>query len=171
MFKRKWNDYKRGFGNPKGGEYWLGLENVHQITKTGRYSLDVELTGNNLYTGYVQKTITLSYTTFEISNEADGYRLTIGGFHNNGHSFLNKGNSTAFPDFLNYHNGMMFTTSDRDNDKHNGFNCGTSFGGVGWWYNACQSCNLNREYPKGPEYQQTFDQSKMILKGNPNKKL
>ena len=175
MFKRKWNDYKGGFGNPLGGEYWLGLENVHQITKTGQYSLDVELTGKNPYTEYVQKTITLSYTTFEISNEADGYRLKIGGFHNNGHTFLNKGHPTAIPDFFNYHNGMMFTTSDKDNDRHNSFNCGTGDGGVGWWYNACQNCNLNRGndrgMAKGPEYHHTFDQSKMILKGSPNKKI
>ena len=31
-FRRDWDAYVRGFGDPE-GEYWLGLENVHKLTK------------------------------------------------------------------------------------------------------------------------------------------
>ena len=80
------------------GEFWLGLEKIHQITASENWSLDVELTGNNFYTGNEQKTITLTWTTFRISNEIDGYRLTIGGFQNNGNSNVDE--------MFNYHNGI-----------------------------------------------------------------
>ena len=39
------------------------------------------------------------------------------------------------------HNGMHFTTRDRDNDLHSGADCAVLSGSVnpngGWWYRAC----------------------------------
>jgi len=34
------------------------------------------------------------------------------------------------------HDGMMFSTSDADNDLHATYNCGLSLGG-GWWFTQC----------------------------------
>ena len=51
-------------------------------------------------------------------------------------------------DCLSYHNGMMFTTKDNDNDKNSG-NCAASYGN-GWWYNNCHNTNLNGIYHKKP---------------------
>ena len=162
-FQKNWSSYSVGFGGIEDEEFWLGLEKVHQITTSEKVSLDIELTGKNYYTDYVQKTITLTWKTFEISNEADGYRLKIGDFQNNG-------NARAL-DKLNYHNGMMFSTLDRDNDQCT-CNCSSYYyGGGGWWFKSCSHSMLNHGNGNGPYYQFYFDQSKMILKGKPNKKL
>jgi hypothetical protein len=48
-------------------------------------------------------------------------------------------------DSLGYHNGMMFTTKDRDNDEASAANCAHTFRG-GWWFRDCNTCNLNGVY-------------------------
>ena len=40
---RLWKDYKRGFGNPITGSFWLGLENMHQLTRDHHATLRIEL--------------------------------------------------------------------------------------------------------------------------------
>ncbi|ROL54834.1 Microfibril-associated glycoprotein 4 [Anabarilius grahami] len=41
-FYRPWNQYKRGFWNVE-SEYWLGLENMYQLTRNRKYMLRVDL--------------------------------------------------------------------------------------------------------------------------------
>ena len=41
-FQKRFDDYRRGFG--ANGELWLGLDKMHQLTRTGRWSLEVHLT-------------------------------------------------------------------------------------------------------------------------------
>ena len=41
-FTRTWDDYKRGFGFV-GGEFWLGNDNLHDITNQKSYELRVEV--------------------------------------------------------------------------------------------------------------------------------
>jgi len=43
-----------------------------------------------------------------------------------------------------YHNGMKFTTADRDNDELVDGNCAENWSG-GWWYNACYFACLTCE--------------------------
>ena len=51
-------------------------------------------------------------------------------------------------DSLGYHNGMKFSTKDRDNDLHSGYSCAQESKGA-WWYYKCHSSNLNGLYLRG----------------------
>ena len=58
-----------------------------------------------------------------VEGEDQEYKLHIGGYRGNA------GDSMAD------HNGMKFTTQDRDNDKHTSLNCADVHKG-GWWFNV-----------------------------------
>ncbi|XP_049548230.1 angiopoietin-related protein 1-like [Anopheles darlingi] len=99
-FLRNWNDYRNGFGRV-GKEHWLGLERIHQLTSTQPYELLIELKD------IAQKKIYARYDAFEVAGEDDEYQLkTLGAF------------SGPMSDSLRYHQGMKFSTIDRDNDEH-----------------------------------------------------
>ena len=49
---------------------------------------------------------TVNFSDFYIEDESDNYKLQVSGY--NGRA----------GDHLNYHNGMQFSTKDRDNDDH-----------------------------------------------------
>jgi hypothetical protein len=66
------------------------------------------------------------------------------------------GYSGTAGDCLAYHNGMMFSTYDRDHDKW-WDNCAKHRHGA-WWYNECQFSNLNGRYYNNP--------GKDVLSGN-----
>ena len=69
-FDRVWNDYKQGFGSLS-GEFWLGLDKVHRLTKE-RNKLRVELEDFNRQTAYAE------YDLFGVADEGNKYRLTLG---------------------------------------------------------------------------------------------
>lgn len=72
-FYRNWADYKYGFGNFN-GEFWLGLENIHRMTKQERNVLRIDLENFKNEKRYAE------YGTFAVSNERNQYRLSIGRF-------------------------------------------------------------------------------------------
>ena len=47
-------------------------------------------------------------------------------------------------DGMSKHNGQLFSTKERDNDKW-GKNCAEAYKG-GWWYNSCYGVNINALY-------------------------
>ena len=61
-----WDDYKRGFGNLN-GEFWLGLDKIHRLTK-GRSKLRVDLEDFNNQTAY-------EYDSFAVGDEQSKYKL------------------------------------------------------------------------------------------------
>ena len=72
-FYRDWESYKNGFGDLN-GEFWLGNDNLHRLTAFDDVTLRVDLEdfeGNKTYA---------EYTTFKVADEADKYRLLIGGY-------------------------------------------------------------------------------------------
>jgi len=75
-------------------------------------------------------TCQFQYSTFRVSSEATNYRLHVAGYSGN-----------AGRDSFTYHNGMMFSTYDRDNDRISE-HCALGQGG-GFWYNGCQFCGVN----------------------------
>ena len=72
-FYREWEDYKEGFGTA-GGEYWLGLDNIHRLTNQGRMLLRVDLSGKMLNAAHAL------YRDFVVSNEKRNYTLGLGSY-------------------------------------------------------------------------------------------
>ncbi|XP_036968583.1 fibrinogen alpha chain isoform X2 [Acanthopagrus latus] len=146
-FNRTWAEYRAGFGSvdAKGkGELWLGNQNLHLLTNQGETMLKVELEdweGGVASADYI----------IRVGSEEEGYPLHVSGYTGDAGDALVMPNS----DMASYlsHNGMKFSTFDKDNDKWEE-NCAEMYGG-GWWYNNCQSANLNGMYYKG-----TYDPEK-----------
>ena len=70
-FYRGWSEYKNGFGNLN-GEFWLGLDKIHRLSKSGQDVLRVDLIDLNDAERYAK------YGTFSVTDESDKYRLTVG---------------------------------------------------------------------------------------------
>jgi len=107
----------------------------------------------------------LEYWTFTVGDEASGYVLNIGGYSGDAGDALN------VTDVYYNHNGMKFTTDDRDNDLSGGnYNCAPDRGG-GWWYNACFYACLTC-IPEDHEWNTlptdaVLDVSRMMIKPQP----
>ena len=128
-FFRNWTDYVAGFGQLK-GEHWLGLEKlVCLTTRRPRTELRVDLAD------YKGKYKYAKYSFFSVGNSGTNYSLNIAGY-----------TGTA-GDSLDVHNGMQFSTKDRDNDQHFQ-SCAITRQGA-WWYNSCDKSNLNGPYRSG----------------------
>ena len=126
---RVWQDYKTGFGNPTVSSFWIGLEQMYQLTRDRHAILRVELEDFDGETRHAE------YRYFSISSESHGYRLFVDGYSGNA------------GDSLTYHSGQKFSTIDRDYDTTSG-HCATSYNGA-WWYKKCVVCCLTGEYING----------------------
>ena len=67
-FYRGWQDYKNGFGDLN-GNFWLGLDKIHRLTKSGQNVLRVDLTDWTDDTAYAK------YGSFSVASESDAYRM------------------------------------------------------------------------------------------------
>ena len=131
---RPWAEYKVGFGDLS-GYYWLGNDLLSQLTANNRYKLSFDLqqrdTGNWYYA---------EYSTFRVLSEADNYTLQVDGFSGN----------VSRDAFGLHHNGLQFTTIDRDNDRASSNNCAAVTTG-GFWYGKCNGngCPVNAMHDSG----------------------
>ncbi|VDI77825.1 Hypothetical predicted protein [Mytilus galloprovincialis] len=128
-FQRTWTECENGFGNVN-REYWLGNRHIHRLTSSGTYELRIDLTDKNNTKKYAK------YKTFVVGDATSQYKLAIGGY------------SGDAGDSLSYHNGMKFSTVDRDNDLLSS-NCAKNHGP--WWLRGCSHSALNspsRDYWK-----------------------
>ena len=132
-----------GFGE-RSSNYWLGNDQLSQLTANNRYKLKFDLQSHDTGNWYYAE-----YSTFIVLSEADNYLLLVGGFSGN----------AGFDAFGFEHNGRQFTTFDVDNDSWPSGNCAALIGG-GFWYRSCGACYLNtarstglffwRDLPGGP---------------------
>nr|CBX31964.1 fibrinogen beta chain precursor [Plecoglossus altivelis] len=160
-FGRRWDDYRRGFGNvafsvgksqcQTPGEYWLGNDRISQLTKMGPTEVLLEMqdwSGGKVFAQYRQ---------FTVQGEASNYQLAVSGYSGTaGNTFLDGANELFGENrTMTIHNGMMFSTYDRDNDNwipgDPTKQCSREDGG-GWWYNRCHSANPNGRYYWGGAY-------------------
>ena len=124
-FFKRWTDYKSGFGNLS-GEFWLGLDKIHRLTKSSNKILRFDLRdfdGNSRYA---------EYRTFTVGDEASGYVLASGYY------------SGTAGDSFTHHSGRQFSTKDIGPVR----GCATTHKGA-WWYAGCHYSNLNGIYYKG----------------------
>ncbi|KAH8246380.1 hypothetical protein KR038_007479, partial [Drosophila bunnanda] len=118
-FYREWTEYAKGFGRAD-GEYFVGLARLHALTSSARQELLI------LMEDYEGEQRYAMYDNFRVGGEAYNYTLeSVGSF------------SGTAGDSFTYHEGMQFSTKDRDNDHHETIHCAQHFTGA-WWYRYCQ---------------------------------
>ncbi|GLD68581.1 fibrinogen beta chain [Lates japonicus] len=132
-FGRRCDDYRRRFGNIA-----FDVGKGHCETP-GEYWL-----------------VHAQYNQFTIQSESSNYVMAVDGYSGNAGNCFLEGSLQLFGEnrTMTIHNGMMFSTYDRDNDNwipgHPSKQCSREDGG-GWWYNRCHSANPNgRYYIGGP---------------------
>ncbi|XP_052332937.1 tenascin-N-like isoform X2 [Oncorhynchus keta] len=124
-FMKRWRQYMAGFGNMT-DEFWLGLDNIYELTNTPtQYELRVDL-------GVGSEKAYAVYDNFKIAPAKQKFKLTIGEY------------SGTAGDAMSYHQGRPFSTVDNDNDIALG-NCALTHRGA-WWYKNCHLANLNGKF-------------------------
>ncbi|XP_059169193.1 ficolin-2-like [Physella acuta] len=123
-FYRGWEEYKHGFGDYGIGEFYLGNENIFRISSKVAHEFRVDLIYNGNFFA--------KYSSFKLSNESLGYKLSISVYTGNA------------GDSLAGENNNLFTTFDRDNDDYH-TNCAVLYIGA-WWYYDCHDSNLNGQW-------------------------
>ena len=133
-FDRDWDDYVNGFGE-EDGNYWMGLEEIHQLTATHDVSLFIDI---ETFEG---EPFTLKLETFSVGDATTHYTM-----HYTGES--QSSDRVKRPIFLSRYSGKMFTTRDRDNDFWDTGNCASESGyySGGWWYDGCGPISPNGNY-------------------------
>ncbi|XP_034533813.1 angiopoietin-related protein 4-like [Notolabrus celidotus] len=126
-FNQLWESYRRGFGNLH-GEFWLGLENIHSLSKQGQYVLQVEVSD-----GAGQQEV--ARYEFQLDGEEKMFALNLQP-ESEGQNIMTTGDA-----------GVPFSTADRDNDLAKDANCANMLSG-GWWFSSCGDSNLNGKYPR-----------------------
>ena len=128
VFNRSWQEYKLGF-NDSNGNFWLGNELLHQLTKHDRYKLRFDLRQRVANSWYWAE-----YSTFMVTSEETKYLMRV------------DGHSGDWTKVFIHHDGAMFTTYDSDNDEDSTRNCAVTTGGGFWWktcfyYNGVNGVN------------------------------
>jgi len=154
-FNRTWDDYKQGFGD-KNGSYWLGLDNLHNITggKT-EYKLKFIL---EAWDGKRREGI---YDLFFVEGETSNFTLIL-------REFAPPINSVAASNQLIVNNYQQFSTRDRDNDKSDETNCARR---GGWWFQRCSKLFPTHPIGKPGDSGFKFMRAFKEFAGNPSKAI
>ncbi|XP_060089061.1 angiopoietin-related protein 4 [Heteronotia binoei] len=125
-FDQLWEAYRNGFGNMS-GDFWLGLDKIHQIIQEGMFRLVIEMQdweGNSQLVQFL----------FRLGGEDTAYTLSLLG------PVLGE-LENAMGDFPQ----LPFSTRDQDHDLKGDANCAKHLSG-GWWFSTCGHVNLNGKY-------------------------
>ncbi|KAF7202561.1 angiopoietin-related protein 4 [Nothobranchius furzeri] len=131
-FNQLWESYKNGFGSLK-GEFWLGLDNIHSLSKQGQYILQVELSDE---AGQQRE----AHYKFQLDGEEKMFAL---------HLEQESPSGVQEDIVIAGASGLPFSTADRDNDLAADINCAQMLSG-GWWFSSCGESNLNGKFPRRP---------------------
>ncbi|KAG7487916.1 hypothetical protein MATL_G00028430 [Megalops atlanticus] len=143
-FDQVWQAYRNGFGNLN-GEFWLGLEKIHTLSKQGDYILEVEI------------------SDWKDESQSIRYSFRLGGEESNYALFLKEGSSANLESALSTDpSGLPFSTQDRDNDQKMDTNCAKHLSG-GWWFSNCGQSNLNGKYFSSPPPKQRHQRKQGVF--------
>ncbi|XP_069491511.1 angiopoietin-related protein 3 [Ambystoma mexicanum] len=126
-FNQTWRTYVNGFGDLK-GDFWLGLEKVHSISRQTEYTLHIEMEDWKNNQRHIE------------------YTFTLGG-KDMDYSILLSQTSGNIPSALTENRHVRFATPDHNSDAQGDQNCPEGYSG-GWWYTVCGGTNLNGKYMK-----------------------
>ncbi|XP_066934992.1 microfibril-associated glycoprotein 4-like [Clytia hemisphaerica] len=129
---KEWAEYKDGFGDGS-GEYWLGLETLHQLTSTQSYDLyarAMDFSGvweSKRFAGFTIGSELMEKYKFDFQSIYSGTQYS-------NHSLFERAK------------GMKFSTPTRDNDLYTPIpTCAIRFPG-GWWFSDCHYDFMNGAY-------------------------
>lgn len=107
------------------GEYWLGNDKISQLTEKGATELLIEMED------WKGDKVKARYGGFTVQNEAHKYQLSVSAYKGTAGNALIEGASQLVGEnrTMTIHNGMFFSTYDRDNDG---------------WYVLCASLQLQK---------------------------
>ncbi|SPP82304.1 ficolin-1-like [Drosophila guanche] len=129
-FYRSWEESKRGFGD-LGGNFFIGLDKLHAITKSETHELYVHLEDFEGNTRYAK------YDEFLIESEKESYKMSKLGAY-----------SGDAGDSMFKCRNQKFTTYDRDNDQWPEGNCAHDRMSP-WWHLKCGESSLFGMYMRG----------------------
>jgi len=142
-FERGWDDYVHGFGS-LGGEYWIGLENIHYLTLQNEILYD-----GTVYFKFPQLRIDLEdwdgikafveYEKYAILPKESNYQVFII-YRPHGPAVLGEHASPL--------SRVAFSTFDADNDQSQATNMARKYRSGWWWFYLFPFGSLNGPYPK-----------------------
>ena len=142
-FNRNWAEYRNGFGKLNSGNFWLGLQNIHEITSSEAHELYI---GMESYHPSQPTQAASAYSYFSVGDESSKYALNISGFYDPDPVCIGGDSLTVTgPTGGTNHNGQAFSTPDQDNDKDTNGHCAERFCS-GWWYHDCHDSHLNGKW-------------------------
>ena len=130
-FVKNWLGYKSGFSD-RSGNYWIGNENLFQLTSSAQWKLRIDVQARDTKLWYFAE-----YSSILISDESNLYRIQLSNYSGGtaGDAFQD------VPIWTLETNGKPFTTFDADHDGSTSTNCAAGTGG--WWYRQCGTSCLN----------------------------
>ncbi|KAM4605080.1 angiopoietin-related protein 4 [Polymixia lowei] len=145
-FDQLWQAYQKGFGSLN-GEFWLGLEKIHSVSKEGDYILKIQ------FSDWRDDSESLRLP-FRLGGEETKYSLHVQETGTIGNLEISLAADAA--------SGLPFSTRDQDNDQKNDTNCAKHLSG-GWWFSNCGRSNLNGRYFQSPPPKQRHQRKQGVF--------